>query len=874
MKKTSILILLALFAFGRTTWAQTVVGNATELTSAIANNANIQLANNITLTAHLTIPANAAVTIDLNGHTLSRNLSSATSEGNVITVANTGNLTLTNGTISGGWNSTNDGTHTAGGIVNKGTTTLNNVTISGCKGNDGGGIMNRGTLTITGGSISNNISTNHGGGGIVNYGTVNLSGSVSITENNCHTLGGGIWSNGTLEMEGNIQVKDNTKSHSLSNNVYLKSGHVIQVTGNLTGSVIGLSMEQLGTATSGLSGNGDLSCFFSDNPIGEELSLVDGEATLALYTDRVYYIERNFNNGEVTEQVKYVTEGNYTELAGSNGNVVFNLDEDGWYVVKGSCVRQRLVAPSGRGANLILCDGATLTSLIIINEDCKLNIYAQSKDSGKIVADATNVTNKGRGLYPAGIGSEGISHMGSLEIHGGDVSAYGSKEAAGIGGGGGYLDDHEIWAPNGGYVTIYVGSVKAYGGDFAAGIGDGYPVNTHSYPDYVSTLIVYGGNVYSVGGDDAAGIGGSSNNEKGGIVKVYGGRVEAQGGRHQATYEVEYVFGAGIGGGWYGNGGDVEVYGGEIYAYGGRHAAGIGSGYNGTNYGYAMEGVHSGTLTVFGGRVEATGGVYAAGIGGGPNVSGANVTVHGGTVIGIGGEDAAGIGSGEQQSLTINGGMLTVNGGIVEAHGGNHGAGIGGGQDASGATVEINGGEVRAFGGTDAAGIGSGEEYVSGPINGGSLTVNGGTVFADGSGWGAGIGGGDDADGATVVINGGSVTAWAGEDAGNKNGCAIGSHRGDNHRGTLEIDDDMMVHAGQNPTDANAHLFPSATRVPACFYRPYAKIELCDHQGATYTINGTDANGTHTLHCTHCLVSETHTHTLVDGVCTVRGVSG
>lgn len=164
----------------------------------------------------------------------------------------------------------------------------------------------------------------------------------------------------------------------------------------------------------------------------------------------------------------------------------------------------------------------------------------------------------------------------------------------------------------------------------------------------------------------------------------------------------------------------------------------------------------------------------------------------------------------------------------VYARGGSHGAGIGGGQDASGAIVAIHGGTVRAFGGVDAAGIGSGERFTSSSsvTHGGELTVTGGDVFADGTGWGAGIGGGEDAMGAKVVITGGKVVAWAGEDAGKKNGSAIGSEDGDGRRGSLKLGDNMRVHAGQHPSDAQNNLFPFATRVPACFFRPYACIEV------------------------------------------------
>jgi hypothetical protein len=248
--------------------------------------------------------------------------------------------------------------------------------------------------------------------------------------------------------------------------------------------------------------------------------------------------------------------------------------------------------------------------------------------------------------------------------------------------------------------------------------------------------------------------------------------------------------------------------------------AAIGGGWDGGNMG---------TLVIHGGSIIAhsekpLNAEFVAGIGGGRNGNGGSVTIYGGTVKAYGGKDAAGIGSAEQLNGVKHGGTLTVYGGTVEAHGGKHGAGIGGGQDASGSKVTIYGGTVKAYGGTDAAGIGSGEKFAPGPsINGGSLTVYGGDVFADGTGWGAGIGGGEDSDGADVKIYGGKVVAWAGADAGKKNGSAIGSEDGDGHYGKLYIADGLRVWAGQSAESTS--LFPYETRVPACRWRPYARIE-------------------------------------------------
>lgn len=143
------------------------------------------------------------VTLDLKGYTINRGLgSSATANGNVITVTSTGNLTIkdtsTDGTITGGFNSGN-----------------------------GGGIINQGTLAIEGGRITGNKSTGNGAG---------------------------IYHNGTsLTIKGAPTITGNTKS-SAENNVYLTTGKTIAIgAGGLTaGASIGVTLQSAkGTFTTG-----------------------------------------------------------------------------------------------------------------------------------------------------------------------------------------------------------------------------------------------------------------------------------------------------------------------------------------------------------------------------------------------------------------------------------------------------------------------------------------------------------------------------------------------------------------------------------------------------------------------------------------------
>lgn len=200
------LTLLALLALAPMAWAQVIeINDATALNNAITPGAQIRLTDNITLSSYLNIPNNYTVTINLNGHTLSRSLTSATSDGCVIVVAQTGNLTL------------------KGGIVNKGTLTLTNGTIDNCKGDDGGGINNASgaTLDITSGTISNCLS-NQGGGGIVNKGTATVSGCAMST-NTATTRGGAIWNNSNLTVSG-CTFSDNNATNNDGGAMHLESG--------------------------------------------------------------------------------------------------------------------------------------------------------------------------------------------------------------------------------------------------------------------------------------------------------------------------------------------------------------------------------------------------------------------------------------------------------------------------------------------------------------------------------------------------------------------------------------------------------------------------------------------------------------------------
>ena len=185
---------------------------------------------------NLTMPANFTAIVDLsNTNSLDRNLTSYVAGGNALTVL--GNITLTNGSITGGRNLGNGG----GILVNNGATlTLSNFAINynGCSNGHGGGVY-----------VSNNS-------------TVNVSGLVTIMDNTCV---------------------------SLTENVYLNTGAVLNITGALDANTrIGISMKTPGVFTSGLSNKGSVDNFVSDDPEYEVKINEAGEAYLVLKETPVF----------------------------------------------------------------------------------------------------------------------------------------------------------------------------------------------------------------------------------------------------------------------------------------------------------------------------------------------------------------------------------------------------------------------------------------------------------------------------------------------------------------------------------------------------------------------------------------------------------
>ncbi len=146
-------------------WAQspTSVSTETELTGAITNGATvIQLSADIQLSKYLDIDGKT-LTIDLNGHKLSRNLSTHTNSGHVIWAHNGSDLTLTSsvtgGSIEGGKANNGGAIHIPDGnkVTAENVTFRNNTALD-----HAGAIWNNGELTAANCTFENNASNDVG----------------------------------------------------------------------------------------------------------------------------------------------------------------------------------------------------------------------------------------------------------------------------------------------------------------------------------------------------------------------------------------------------------------------------------------------------------------------------------------------------------------------------------------------------------------------------------------------------------------------------------------------------------------------------------------------------------------------------------------
>ena len=391
-----------------------------------------------------------------------------------------------------------------------------------------------------------------------------------------------------------------------------------------------------------------------------------------------------------------------------------------------------------------------------------------------IILDGTNNVKGYSSDYP-GIY---VPRYKTLTILGtGSLTAIGNGCGAGIGG------RSDAYSGN---IVIEGGTITATGGLAAAGIGGGY--------GYCGNITISGGTVTATGGDKAAGIGTGSDGTCGSIT-ISGGTVTAPGGDEAA----------GIGSGWYGSCGNITITEGvtSVTATKGFDAVNsIGAGYQGS-YGTVSIGGNVGAIskspytfpvitdlsTVDGNYTALNLETLTGTLAGNYMISiaaGATVTLKDMTIGGTDNSDCqwAGITCEGDATIILEGTnsvegssyyypgihvprykTLTILGtGSLTAIGKGGGSGIGGigvsdGNRSYCGNITIEGGIITATAGEYAAGIGGGKN-----CNCGNITITGGTVTAHGGTKSAGIGSSMGSDCGNIRITDGvtKVTVYSG----------------------------------------------------------------------------------------------------------------
>lgn len=234
----TLCMVMSLFA-GTTVTASaagtTEVSTWSELQNAFTTGGEITLAGDVTSTDStwkgvLIIPEKATVTLDLAGHKIDRNMTSATSDGQVIKVSGTLiiNDSVGGGTITGG--NCSSGQFLAGAVcvLSGGSFTLNGGSICGNKTSESGScgtgvaVSKNATFIMNGGSICENVGTGSssigGGVGADSGSTVKLLGGRIEKNTVSGSSGGGLMFYGnSVTVGGSIVIKDNMAKGKTNN---------------------------------------------------------------------------------------------------------------------------------------------------------------------------------------------------------------------------------------------------------------------------------------------------------------------------------------------------------------------------------------------------------------------------------------------------------------------------------------------------------------------------------------------------------------------------------------------------------------------------------------------------------------------------------
>ncbi|GHU89984.1 hypothetical protein FACS1894202_09060 [Clostridia bacterium] len=641
--------------------------------------------------------------------------------GTTLTIEGTGTLNATGDTDAAGIGGSAFNGEEAGTITINGGTVIATGGSDGCTG-IGGAIMswsNGGTITINGGTV---IATGGGGGRDIGRGPNGYDGSVTINGGSVKAANNNIQPQPKNGAGDNVYLTTLTVSSSpivdnaaiaaaaISTTPYGVNGVKTDANGKLY-FYLPQATTSVDVATGGnLYTNGSISVQ-NDNATTGVLT-ANGTATLYSAT-----YNANGATGDVpTAAVEYLA-GTQVRVLGNTGGLVKTGYVFGGWTIAGnglSGVKQAddiFTMPTSAVTLTAIWHPKSANATIDMGDPdppASGTGWTYSSDIYTIL-DGANVTVTGTNAGQRRI-AVAANATATITLNGVSITGLG-------------VDQSSLLLNSGANVTLNLAdgttNTLTAGGN-CAGI---------QAPDG-TTLLIEGstGILNATGSLNSAGIGGGLL-ETGGHITINGGTVTAKSGTDD--WSNTGYGGAGIGGGASsdasydpaGAGGTIVINGGIVTATGGycRYGgAGIGSG--GSNY--MITGSAGGNITINGGTITATGRSYSAGIGGGNKGEGGNITINGGSVIATGASSGTGIGGGNYAA----GGNITINGGTITATStSGDGAGIGGAQGAAGGTIVITGGIVTAGAVTDVNCIGYGYGYID---TSGTVTITGGSVKA------------------------------------------------------------------------------------------------------------------------------------------------
>ena len=290
----------------------------------------------------LKIPSNVTVTIDLNGHTLSRNLFEASQSGSVFEVY--GTLTVTDSSDNAEGKITGANGKSAVSIEEYGSFILNKGSVTGnTTGSMGGGVFvsQNSSFTMNDGNVSEN-SAKYGGavyiesGGLYsNRGSFIMNGGMIC--NNTATNGGGVYLDGSSYYEHTCYF--GLKSGSICGNTAVNGGGIYNsqtqwyygpyAAGDLSvsgGSITGNTAENGG----GVYGSINM---YNGAIISDNTASMHGAGIYLDFLDRVY-MNNSFVTGNHGDGVYHESpEVNYTDSVVLNNSSICNNSGCGLYGV-------------------------------------------------------------------------------------------------------------------------------------------------------------------------------------------------------------------------------------------------------------------------------------------------------------------------------------------------------------------------------------------------------------------------------------------------------------------------------------------------------------------------------------------------------------